>query len=270
MSFRKFILGIMPNWVVLIGADLRCRWRCSIYSRNIPYQPLGREPAIIVAPHPDDETFGCGGLIKLKRAAGVPLRVVLLTDGEAVGSGVGELAETVITARKREFTEACHRLGLDIGDLRWLHLPDGKLPQSGQSGFEAAVRLLAAEIKSFSPGEVYCTHPQDVRPDHIAAVHITQAALGLLSKPCTLFFYPIWMWYHASSGLRRRLDITGAWRLDISAALNAKKHAMDAYLNAPKTGAGNPYCGRLPSSFLKNFRQPYEVYFPASGAIGQS
>ncbi len=38
---------------------------------------------VVVAPHPDDETLGCGLLIARAARAGVPLAVVALTDGQA-------------------------------------------------------------------------------------------------------------------------------------------------------------------------------------------
>ena len=230
----------------------------------MPIQKDNGMRTLVIAPHPDDETFGCGGLIRLNRDAGVSVRIVLLTDGEAVGNATDECRETIVAARRREFVEACHRLGVQSEDLRFLHLPDGALPQRGQPGFESAMRALLAEVQDFAPAEVYCTHENDVRPDHIAAAHLAQAALKAWGKPCSLFYYPVWMWYHASSGLRKRLDCQGAWRLDINRVLPAKKQAIAAYLDAPqKTFGGHPFCGCLPWSFLRNFRRRYEVYFPA-------
>jgi LmbE family N-acetylglucosaminyl deacetylase len=263
MNFRQTILNLLPEQLILAVTDLRCLWRCNYYTRQFPSRAINLETVLIVAPHPDDETFGCGGMIKLKRDAGVSVRVVLLTDGEAVGGLTRESSEVVVTSRRREFIEASHRLGLKPDDLRWLHLPDGKLPHPGDEGFEIAVKALLGEIQVFTPGEIYCTHWQDARQDHIAAAHLTQAALEFYSEPCTLAFYPIWMWYHASSGLRKRVNFQGVWSLDISSVHSTKKHAMAAYLEAPKTISGNPYCGRLPWSFLQNFQRRVEVYFPA-------
>jgi LmbE family N-acetylglucosaminyl deacetylase len=268
VKIRRIILKLTPNWAVQLATDLRCLLRCSVICRQIPYQKATNKPALIVAPHPDDETFSCGGLIKLKRDAGVAVRVVMLTDGEAVGSGHGERPETVIAARKREALNACQRLGVAADSVCWLHLADGKLPHPDQPGFDEAALVLLSEIKAFASGEIYCPHLQDVHSDHIAATRLTHEALRLWSRPCAVFYYPVWMWYHASSGLRKRLNTTGAWRLDISAVQNDKEHAMTAYLDAPKTPEGNPYCGRLPWSFLRVFRRKYEVYFPATADGG--
>ncbi len=50
----------------------------------IPYHvssPPG-ERVLVLAPHPDDETFGCGGTIRLLLSAGRQVRVIFLTSGD--------------------------------------------------------------------------------------------------------------------------------------------------------------------------------------------
>jgi len=50
----------------------------------IPYHlshPPG-ERAIVLAPHPDDETFGCGGTIRLLLKSKIPVKVIFLTSGD--------------------------------------------------------------------------------------------------------------------------------------------------------------------------------------------
>jgi len=37
---------------------------------------------LVLSPHPDDESFGCGGTIKLLTQAGAAVDVVYLTSGE--------------------------------------------------------------------------------------------------------------------------------------------------------------------------------------------
>ena len=52
---------------------------------NLPFGTVaavtGNAPMLILAPHPDDETLGCGGLIAAASAAGHPPFVLVLTDG---------------------------------------------------------------------------------------------------------------------------------------------------------------------------------------------
>ncbi len=261
MSINLKIKKWTPKWFHQFTRGLICSLRCSIICGPIAYQKITNKPILVVVPHPDDETFGCGGLISLKRAAGVRVGVVFLTNGEAVASGLGERPETVAAARQLEALNACQRLGVEADSVRWLHLPDGHLPHPGQPGFDKVAEVLRAEIEAFAPGEIYCPHAEDVHLDHIAAMRLTHQAVRLGCRPCAIFYYPIWAWYQASWGLRKRLNTTGAWRLDVAPIRSQKAHAMAAYLDAPKTSLGDRFCGSLPQAFIQIFRRKYEVYF---------
>src|SRR5947209_4351316 len=46
-----------------------------------------RQPALVFAPHPDDETLGCGGAIVRKKRAGAVVKIVVMTDGSASHPG---------------------------------------------------------------------------------------------------------------------------------------------------------------------------------------
>src|SRR5438132_8706173 len=57
-------------------------------SEAIPYEPLDLqgERLLVLAPHPDDEVIGCGGLIARHLLAGRRVRVVVVTDGAEAGA----------------------------------------------------------------------------------------------------------------------------------------------------------------------------------------
>ena len=54
-------------------------------ARQLPVAPLealvGDKGLVVVAPHPDDESLGCGGLIAEARRLGRAVRLVVVTDG---------------------------------------------------------------------------------------------------------------------------------------------------------------------------------------------
>jgi LmbE family N-acetylglucosaminyl deacetylase len=54
--------------------------------------------ALVLAPHPDDEVFGCGGTIALHVAGGGRASVILLTAGDAGGDATARLAESAAAA----------------------------------------------------------------------------------------------------------------------------------------------------------------------------
>ena len=61
--------------------------------------------ALVVAPHPDDEVAGCGGMLIAHREAGQDVHVVVLTDGargNPTGAGIHAKA-----------------LAVQVGETRW-------------------------------------------------------------------------------------------------------------------------------------------------------
>ena len=73
-------------------------------SEAIPYEPhdLRGERLLVLAPHPDDEVIGCGGLIALHVREGRQVRVVVVTDGAEAGNA---------TVREEESRRALRLLG---------------------------------------------------------------------------------------------------------------------------------------------------------------
>ena len=84
----------------------------------IPYTPgrLDGSPVLVLAPHPDDVVFGCGGALVQSVRAGSEVRLVVLTDGAAQGDP---------TVRRAEAIEASSRLGL--GEPEFWGLADRSL-----------------------------------------------------------------------------------------------------------------------------------------------
>ncbi|HLL52387.1 MAG TPA: PIG-L family deacetylase, partial [Myxococcaceae bacterium] len=93
-------------------------------------RPLGEEElrrgAMVFAPHPDDETLGCGGTILRKRRAGAEVRIAFLTDGAASHAHLVP-REALRALREREALEAAGALGVEASRVCWLGFPDGEL-----------------------------------------------------------------------------------------------------------------------------------------------
>jgi LmbE family N-acetylglucosaminyl deacetylase len=100
--------------------------------------PISRDTRLmVVAPHPDDEVLGAGGLMQRVRAAHGSLRVVYLTDGDGYPEGVeAEDHVTTPTAadyrgygrlRRHEARNALETLKLGTYTYSFLGFPDGGL-----------------------------------------------------------------------------------------------------------------------------------------------
>jgi LmbE family N-acetylglucosaminyl deacetylase/GT2 family glycosyltransferase len=124
---------------------------------------------LVVAPHPDDEIFGCGGMLALHAELGSCVRVVVLSDGAA--GDPGHRDEHIVATRRRESLAAGAVLGLD--DYRFLDLRDGAL-----GSVPDLHERLARELQAFQPELVYGPSPQELHPDHRAASRALIAALS--------------------------------------------------------------------------------------------
>src|ERR1700733_9497152 len=98
---------------------------------------IGHGTALILAPHPDDESLGCGGLIATCAAAGRPPLVAILTDGAASHPNSRAFPPDRLRAQRAlEARTAVVHLGLSPDRLVFLDQPDSAAPSQGP-GFEA-------------------------------------------------------------------------------------------------------------------------------------
>jgi LmbE family N-acetylglucosaminyl deacetylase len=217
----------------------------------------GRRP-LILAPHPDDESLGCGGLIAACCAAGIQPVVAILTDGAA--SHPGSLAyppERLAALREQEARNAVKILGLAPENLHFLHYADTDLPKAG-ARFETAVAFLMHIAGEGDCGVVFAPWIHDPHCDHEAAALIALALARRETLP--LFSYPVWGWLRASGDEITAPEISG-FRLDVSPHLVLKQSAIAAHES--QYGAlitDSPDGFRLPRELLEVFARPFEVF----------
>ena len=132
---------------------------------------------VIIAPHPDDETAGAGGVAALHAQAGDPLRVVVVTDGGASRAGGLPRAE-IVRCRAQEVTAAVRILG--VRDLICLGLPEGQWDVA-----PAQVRL-APLLKDAAV--VYLPSCVDYHPEH---VRVARLVASLLQPDQTVRIYEL-------------------------------------------------------------------------------
>lgn len=131
--------------------------------------------ALVLAPHPDDEVLGCGGLVAELAAEGTRVEVLLLADG-AAGTAPGEDPAACAARRKAEALEAARVLGATALDS--LDLPDGRLRFHLE---EAALGITRALI-ALAPDLVLLPSPLEVSADHQAAFAALHRVLAPLRE----------------------------------------------------------------------------------------
>jgi LmbE family N-acetylglucosaminyl deacetylase len=153
--------------------------------------PLHLEPSdriLYLAPHPDDEALGGGGLIQRAVAAGAALEVVFLTDGDRNPWPqrvlerrlfIGDEERRRWGARRRaEALSALEVLGCArAGHTRFLGWPDQGLTALLTSANGTAVETLASLIAGTRPTLLVFPTADDTHPDHSALFVLVQLAL---------------------------------------------------------------------------------------------
>ncbi|MFD3587350.1 PIG-L deacetylase family protein [Streptomyces sp. NPDC058683] len=111
-----------------------------------------RGSVLVIAPHPDDETFGCGGTIATLAASGMDVYVQLIVQ-HAINTG-GPSAARVTADRGKEFVRACGKLGvsdfhvmIEDGDHRdTLHADTARLVESIESGSPISIDRVRPQL----------------------------------------------------------------------------------------------------------------------------
>ncbi|KAM3115116.1 PIG-L deacetylase family protein [Phormidesmis sp. 146-33] len=227
-----------------------------------PAIALSQKSALIVSPHQDDETLGCGGLIALKREQGTPVQIVFVTDGAAShlwhpNFKSGEIAPI----RKQEALEALSILGVEADQIHFLDHRDGKLRYTTDSDRQRATDQLTQIIHDFQPGEIYVTHRHDRSADHEVTHTLVKKAITASGQAIELFEYPIWILWKTRLFQEVKLsELAGACRLSIKPVQLKKRQALEAYCSQylPIDADGGKV---LPHGFLRRFFLPYEVFF---------
>lgn len=140
---------------------------------------------LVIAPHPDDETIGCGGTLARHARNRNVCAAVFLTSGEL---GLKKLArEKAWQIREPEARRAARILG--IGNVIFLRQPDWMLGEC----LEEVARALRRVLETEQPDLIYVPHPQDQHPDHKAALPILRLALrgGTMAQP-EIRSYEVW------------------------------------------------------------------------------
>jgi len=213
-------------------------------------------PAVVFAPHQDDETLGCGGLVALKRARGAPVTVVFLTDGRT--SHARFLDPDVLARRRRdEALAACRQLGVPEDSVHFLDFRDGELT----GAVEAAAARVAALLRGLPDHALLVPYAGDTTADHRATREAVLRALSLLEsgRSRVLLEYPVWFWHHwpwVCPPVARRLHRPAAIaaglvaagrrlrhlrrRVDVAAVLATKRRALDCHVTQTQRAPGQP------------------------------
>jgi len=218
-------------------------------SEIIPYHlsPPAGERALVLAPHPDDETLGCGGAIRLLVESGKSVKVVFVTSGdrgdpehplsripgnsaiynrsswlsgEGITTGLSDENHLTGYASLRE-KEAVRALGvLGVSDYEFLRFPDRELHLHYKNVLDRVIAI----AEEFMPDAMYSPSVIELNPDHRTTAGI---ALEVQRRKMAAGAYAagrlMLVFYEVTTPLRPNMLV------DITPVQNRKKKAMKKY-----------------------------------------
>lgn len=236
-KIRDIYCTILFNWIV-----------------HVKSQPLSvnQKSAIIFAPHQDDETFGCAGVIALKRALNIPVKVVFMTDGRgSVPDDVNPVE--IIHVRYKEALSALEILGVIPSNIHFLEYIDNSLKHLCDEQQSHLIIELAELLQSFTPREIYVPYRYDIHSDHEATYSLVDKAIEASGLEVELWQYPVWvLWQNPLASRFKLPEISSAYRISIDSVQNKKNQAIASY---------NSQITTLPPGLLNCFFSPYELFF---------
>lgn len=164
-----------------------------VYNRSAMVWQPGAEKVLVLAPHMDDETIGCGGTLALHSQRGAQITVVFLTDGRNGSSEVNAMygeerarkQQELIELRTTEARAALHRLG--VNRMVCLDAEDGALDKCTWAAEKLREVLLRQQ-----PDIVYLPFYLEEHPDHRAASQVLLDAASGTSLQFQCMGYEVW------------------------------------------------------------------------------
>jgi LmbE family N-acetylglucosaminyl deacetylase len=152
---------------------------------------LGDGGLLVIAPHPDDESLGCGALIAAAADEKRPISIIVVTDGAGSHPNSKQYPSQRLRAlREEESLAGVAALGVESGTVRFLALPDRAAPAVGPAA-DTAVDSIVEEAHKARAAALFVTWRNDAHADHQASYKLARRAQEKLNG-VRLLEYSIW------------------------------------------------------------------------------
>ena len=267
-------------------------WRRALVLRGRDWtEATARRSCLVLAAHPDDETFACGATILRKTDAGTPVKIFIATDGRNANPSSADLTpEQLGAVRRAEAVEVGKLLGVKGDDLIQL---DHENLRSEERVADVRRRVKAL-VEDFQPGEILVNSALDYHPDHRAMNRLVTQLVDTGGYRGPVAEYPIWYLFDGpwttsddtladrpsvdASATQARSKVRQAWdwvwdpaasvaRLSTATVtaeryLDRKRAAIAAYRSQVTNYTGEESWEYLHDNFVSLFLRPKEPFFP--------
>jgi LmbE family N-acetylglucosaminyl deacetylase len=235
--------------------------RVSRRARRLDTQAIrSLSPVLILAPHQDDETLGCGALIAAAARMGLRPRVAFLTDGSASHEGSPTWsAQRLAAARRAEALDALGVLGVPPADILFLDWPDAAPPPPGSPRYRAALDRLGGWAAGFRPRGLLSPWRGEDHCDHEAAARLAADLARTLRPPLKTLDYLVWGW--AQRDLPPALGRATVWGLPCRDTTLLRRRALACHATQTSDLIDDARQSfRVPARLAALTARPMEIY----------
>lgn len=219
--------------------------------------------SVVIAPHPDDESLGCGGTIALLKKAGTKVFIIFVSDGSMSHPSSKKYPSVILSQlRKNEALAAAIVLGIDAADCFFMMLKDDGVPHTGDDGFAEAVLQLDLLIKKLKPQYIFLPFEKDPHKDHQACWQIAHHKL-IQKNNISLCYYFIWFWERENVNDEVLQNLH--WlKVNIKETIHLKHAAIAAHVSQVSNLIDDDENGfTLSPGMLARFNDEYELFATA-------
>lgn len=209
---------------------------------------------LLIIPHPDDETLGCGMALAAAAAAGRKIHIVLVTDGEGSHPCSPSVDAAALKALRADELEAAlhellqgqaarvERLGLPDGGSHVSQIPSARLQEIGKTA------------RAIDARSIWTTWRHDPHCDHETAARLAEHLAHQLSVP--LWEFAVWGRFGERAQAPQRLR-----RFYAKEHLAAKHRALAQHRSQfTALIADDPTAFRMPPALLQHFSDAPELF----------
>ncbi|KRB38636.1 PIG-L family deacetylase [Microbacterium sp. Root180] len=174
------------------------QWQDALGRRTVSDLDADLDFLVVVAAHPDDETLGAAGLMSRAARSGIPIAVVVASDGEGSHPASPTHTRQELARLRRIETARAVSLVAPEADVRFLGLPDGEL-DTHLAALGAGVALVVDGPAAATAGRVLVAAPWsgDGHRDHRVVAEVCAAVCA--SRGIRHVGYPVWVWHWGST-----------------------------------------------------------------------
>jgi LmbE family N-acetylglucosaminyl deacetylase len=232
----------------------------ALIARSRGLDLAGLTTVLAIAPHPDDETLGCGGTLALLARRHPSVHVLFITDGAASHPGHPIVSPQALAAtRLEEARRATQLLGIHRQNVSFMGEQDGSLGHIAEAHRRELTRRMAGALAAIRPDAILLPGRSDGSCEHEAAFALVRDAVELSGGSPRILEFPIWSWWNSLRLAGTLIARARIWRVDVRSVHEAKAAALACYVSQTKAIPPDTDPA-LPEGFALMFLGRYEYY----------